>query len=187
MSDQTAHELMESYADLSAQEEKYRREKADVLDTVSVQLTDSVADAVEEAGCNVEVAHTSADGTHQTLRAQFDRAALVAALNDHLPAGFVVEHVNEDGTLTVQWDERESVRERRHHSAIVKAIVAEEMELDGDGFIESVPSRERVLARAADLDVPESDAADRLARLADLDVIDLADGKVYPDTNFSKF
>ena len=187
MSEQSAHDLMESYAELAAEEAKFRREKGDVLDTVSERLADSVTDAVDEAGVNVEVAHTSADGTHQTLRARFDRAALVAALNDHLPAGFVVEHVNEDGTLTVQWDERETVRERRHHGAILKAIVAEETEIDGDGLIESVPSRERVLERAVELGVPEDTAADRLARLADLDVIDLADGKVYPDTNFSKF
>ncbi|SEN70289.1 hypothetical protein SAMN05216388_1004225 [Halorientalis persicus] len=186
MSEQTAHELMESYAELAAEEAKYRREKGDVLGTVSRQLADSVADAVEETGLNVEVVHASSDGTHQTLRPRFDRAALVAALNDHLPDGFVVEHVNEDGTLTVQWDERETVRERRHNGAILKAIVAEETETDGDGLIESVPTRERVIARAVDLDVPEDAAADRLARLADLDVVDLADGKVYPDSNFSK-
>ncbi|WP_227739065.1 hypothetical protein [Halorientalis pallida] len=58
---------------------------------------------------------------------------------------------------------------------------------DGDGLVESVPSRERVLSRAVDLGVPEDAAADRLARLAELDVIDLADDKVYPDTDFSKF
>jgi hypothetical protein len=187
MSEETAHELMASYAELAAKEAEYRREKGEALDAVRERLTDSVADAVDDAGVDVDVTHTSGDGTHQTLRARLDRAALVAALNDHLPAGFVVEHVNEDGTLTVQWDERETVRERRHHGAILKAIVAEETVTDGDGLIESVPSRERVLARAVDLGVPEDDAADRLARLADLDVIDLADGRVYPDSNFSKF
>ncbi|WP_227739066.1 hypothetical protein [Halorientalis pallida] len=132
MNEQTTHELMESYAELAAEEAKYRRQRAGVLGTVSERLADGVADAVDEAGVDVEVAHTSAEGTHQTLRVRLERATLVAALNDHLPAGFVVEHVNEDGTLTVQRDEREAVRERRHHGAILKAIVAEETVTDGD-------------------------------------------------------
>ncbi len=57
---------MESSAELAAEETKCRREKDDVLGTMSGQPTDSVADAVDETGLNIEVAHTSADGTHRT-------------------------------------------------------------------------------------------------------------------------
>ncbi|WP_336001533.1 hypothetical protein [Halorientalis halophila] len=187
MSDQSSHELMESYVDLAAEEARYRRAKADVLEDVGDRLAEGVEDAVDEAGVNVEVVHTSKDGSLQTLAARLDSAALVAALNDHLPDGFVVEHVNDDGTLTVQWEERETVRDRRHDGAVLKAIVAEETVLDADGLVDEVPTRERVLSRAVELGVPEEAAADRLARLADLDVVDLSDGKVYPDSNFSKF
>ena len=53
---------MESSAELAAEETKCRREKDDVLGTMSGQPTDRV----DETGLNIEVAHTSADGTHRT-------------------------------------------------------------------------------------------------------------------------
>jgi hypothetical protein len=59
--------------------------------------------------------------------------------------------------------------------------------LDADGLIESVPTRERVLSRAVELGLDEADATDRLSRLATLDVVDLAEGSVYPDENFSRY
>jgi Mn-dependent DtxR family transcriptional regulator len=44
-----------------------------------------------------------------------------------------------------------------------------------------------VLARARELGVDEADATERLERLAALDVVDLADDRVYPDDNFSRY
>jgi hypothetical protein len=183
---ETPHERMETFADLAAKERESRRRKERVLADIGDDLGDAVATAAERGGINVEVTETSRDGTHQTLRARLDRAALVAAVSDQLPPGFVVEHVNDDGTLTVQWDERATVPDRRHHGALLKAIVAEETELDEDGLIVSVPTRERVVQRAVALGTPEEKAASRLDHLAQLDVVDIDDGRVYPDSNFSK-
>jgi hypothetical protein len=87
----------------------------------------------------------------------------------------------------VDWTGDGTTPSKREHGAIVKAIIAEETETDSDGFIQSVPSRNRVLARAVKLGVDEGDAADRLSRLATLDVVDITDEGVYPDKNFSRY
>ena len=50
-----------------------------------------------------------------------------------------------------------------------------------------VRPRERVLARAAELGVDADEAASRRHRLATLDVVDLADGHIYPDENCSRY
>ena len=52
---------------------------------------------------------------------------------------------------------------------------------------ESVPSKSAVLDRAVELGIDREAAGDRLGRLAMLDVVDIADGRVYPDTNFSRY
>lgn len=183
---ETTHEQMQRYEVLAGKEREFRRQKQTVLDDVGTQLTVAVERAVDDTGVTVEVDETSRDGTHQTLRARLDRAALVAAVTEELPDGFVVEHVNGDGSLTVQWDERETVSEGRRAAAVLKAIVAEATTTDKDGLIVDVSSREAVLSRATALGV-DADLADRrLAHLSDLDVVDIVDDDVYPDSNFSK-
>ena len=187
MTDETAHDRMQQYEELAAKEGAFRRRKGSVLDAVGDELAAAVESAVDDAGAAVEVTETSRDGTHQTLRARLDRAALVAAVADALPEGFVVEHVNEDGSLTVQWDEHDTVGPERHHGSILKAIVAEETVTDENGLITDVPTLERVLSRAESLGVDRDAAERRLDHLAELDVVDVAEGEVLPDTNFSKF
>lgn len=187
MSEESTHERMQRYEVLADKEREFRKQKATVLDDVGAELTDAVEQAVEETGVAVEVDSASEDGVHQTLRARLDRAALVAAATANLPDGFVVEHVNDDGTLTVQWDEREGVSEGRRAAAVLKAIVAEETTADKDGLIVEVPTREDVVTRAVALGIDEALAERRLAHLSDLDVVDVVDGAVYPDSNFSKF
>ena len=186
VADGNPHDRMEAYAELAAEERAYRRRKDATLNAVGEELAAAVAAAAEDARVDVEVADTSRDGTKQTLRARLDRATLVAAAAEHLPDGFVGQHVNDDGTLTVQWDERSSVPDSRHHAALLKAIVAEETEVDEDGLIAGVPTRATVLARAVELGVPEDAAETGLARLERLDMVDVDDGRVYPDSNFSK-
>jgi hypothetical protein len=186
VADESPHDRMEAYVELAAEERASSRRKDAVLDAVGDDLAAAVAAAAEDAGVTVEVTGTSRDGTQQTLRARLDRAALVAAAAERLPDGFVVQHVNDDGTLTVQWDERASVPDSRHHAALLKAIVAEETAFDEDGLIAGVPTRAAVLARAVELGVPEDAAETGLARLERLDMVDIDDGRVYPDSNFSK-
>lgn len=177
---------MTEYEDLAEQEQHYRTQKRAVIDDVSTQLCDAVEEATTETGVSVEIQSTSRDGSQQTLTARLDGAALVAAVTDQLPDGFVVEHVNDDGSLTIQWDERESVSEGRRAAAILKAIVAEETVTDSDGLIVEVATRERVVERATDLGVEERVAEQRLSHLVDLGVVDISAGEVYPDSNFSK-
>ncbi|WP_434521775.1 hypothetical protein [Halorubrum sp. AS12] len=42
-------------------------------------------------------------------------------------------------------------------------------------------------ARAGELGLDEGDATSRLSRLATLEVVDLDDGYVHPDDNFSRY
>ncbi|WP_136717631.1 hypothetical protein [Halorientalis salina] len=184
---ETTHERMQRYEVLDDKEREFRRQKRTVLDDVGEELADTVETAAAETGVAVEVDDRSRDGTQQTLRARLDRAALVAAVTEELPDGFVVEHVNDDGSLTIQWDERDRTSEGRRAAAVLKAIVAETTETDSDGFFVSVPTRQAVLTRAAELGIDKDLAERRLAHLADLDVIDVADGEIYPDSNFSKY
>lgn len=178
---------MERYETLTEEIAETRDERDAVAGEVKRDLSDAVAEAVAAEGASVEAVGQSADGHRFRFGARLDRAALVAALTDALPAGFYVSHVNEDGTLSVDWTGDDHTPAKRAHGAILKAIVAEETVTDDQGFIESVPDRERVLARAVELGVAEADAADRLDRLATLNVVDLTDDGVYPDENFSMF
>ncbi|ELZ56462.1 MULTISPECIES: hypothetical protein [Halorubrum] len=187
MDDTPLHERMRRYEALASEARKTAERRDEVGKAIGKRLAASVTDAVEREGANVEVLGRSADGGRYRFAARLDRAALVAALTETLPDGFVVSHVNDDGTLSVEWTGDERTPSKRQHGAVLKAIVAEEMVVDDDGLVESVPTRDRVLARAVELGVDEGDAAARLDRLATLEVVDLDDGYVYPDENFSRY
>ena len=94
--------------------------------------------------------------------------------------------MNDDGSLSIEWTGEGRTPGKRECGAVIKAIVAEETTTDSDGLITDVPSEERVLDRAEELGLDRAEAADRLARLATLDVVDVIDGEVYPDENFSR-
>ena len=181
------HERMERYEALAEEAAEVARERDETATAVGDRLAEAITTAVEREGANVVHSGQSRDGHRYHFTARLDRAALVAALTETLPDGFVVSHVNDDGSMSVEWTGSDRTPGKRARGAILKAIIAEEMVLDSDGLIESVPTRERVLARAVELGVDENEAADRLSRLATLDVVDLADGHVYPDSNFSRF
>ena len=187
MDDTPLHERMRRYEALASEARKATKRRDKMGKAIGKRLAASITDAVEREGANVEVLDQSADGDRYRFAARLDRAALVAALTETLPEGFVVSHVNDDGTLSVEWTGDERTPSKRQHGAIVKAVVAEEMVLDDDGLVESVPTREQVLARAVELGLDEDDAAARLDRLATLEVVDLDDGFVYPDENFSRY
>lgn len=89
--------------------------------------------------------------------------------------------------MTVAWTGKPHTPAKREHGAVLKAIVVEETVTDTDGFIESVPTLERVMDLALELGINEEDALYRLERLATLDVVDIADDGVYPDSNFSMY
>jgi hypothetical protein len=185
--DEPLHEQMETYERLASDAAEAARERDETAGKIGDRLADAITAAVEREGANVVQSGQSGDGQRYRFTARLDRAALVAALTETLPDGFVVSHVNDDGTMSVEWTGSGRTPSKRERGAILKAIIAEEMVLDSDGLIESVPTRERVLARAAELGVAEDEAAARLSRLATLDVVDLAEGYVYPDENFSRY
>lgn len=184
--DESSQDRMERYESLAEQERQYRAEKESILESVGDDLTEAVEVAIEELGANVAVESTSGDGTTQTLTPRLDRAALIARILDELPPGFTVKTVNGDGTITVEWNRREEHSPEQRASTILKAIVSEHVETGADELITSVPTREAVIQRARELDVPEDLAADRLARLETLDVVDIDGGEVFPGSNFSK-
>jgi len=187
MDEQPLHERMEAYERLAGEAADAARRRDETASAIGDRLAATIAEAVESAGANVEATDRSRDGHRFRFRARLDRAALVAALTESLPDGFVVSHVNDDGTLSIEWTGSGRTPGKRERGALLKAIIAEEMVLDSDGLIESVPTRERVLARAVELGLEEDEAASRLSRLATLDVVDLAEGRVYPDENFSRY
>jgi len=186
MDEQPLHERMEAYERLAGEAADAARRRDETASAIGDRLAATIAEAVESAGANVEATDRSRDGHRFRFRARLDRAALVAALTESLPDGFVVSHVNDDGTLSVEWTGNDRTPRKRERGAVVKAIVAEELVLDRDGLIESVPTRERVLERAVELGLDEAETAARLSRLATLEVVDIEDGRVYPDTNFSR-
>ncbi|QLH79718.1 hypothetical protein HZS55_21560 [Halosimplex rubrum] len=187
MGEEPLHERMAEYERLATEAAQTARERDAVGDAVAERLAGTVADVATQERINVEAAGRSDDGNRHRITARLDRAALVAAVTEALPNGFVVSHVNDDGSLSIEWTGERETPSKRARGAVLKAIVAEETVSDDDGLIESVPSRERVLERAVELGIDESDAAARLDRLATLDVVDIADGRVYPDTNFSRY
>lgn len=187
MDEQPLHERIATYDQLTEDITKLDGERADIADDVATELAETLTDTVSEVGANVGAVERSDDGRRYRFQARLDRAALVAAVTEQLPDGFVVSHVNGDGTLSIEWTGKQATPSRREHGAILKAIVAEETDIDRDGFIESVPTRKRVLARAVELGIDEDDATDRLARLETLDVLAIAEGDVYPDKNFSRY
>ncbi|MFC6975726.1 hypothetical protein ACFQL1_15350 [Halomicroarcula sp. GCM10025709] len=187
MADEPLHERMEQYERLATEANEQARERDRVATDVSDRLAAAISTAAEETGVTIEPGTRSGDGHRFNVTARLDSAALVAAATRTLPDGFVVSHVNDDGSLDVEWTGTRETPSKREHGAILKAIVAEETVLDEDGFVESVPTRARVTDRAVELGLDRSDADDRLARLATLDVVDLADGSVYPDENFSRY
>lgn len=187
MDDEPLHEQMGSYEQLTADIRDLESRRTAIGDSVAATLTETLTTAVASVGTNVEAIERSDDGHRYRFEARLDKAALVAAVTEQLPDGFVVSHVNSDGTLSVEWTGSRATPSGREHGAILKAIVAEELVLDSDGLIKAVPTRQRVLARAVELGLDEDDATDRLARLETLDVIDIADGEVYPDENFSRY
>jgi endo-alpha-1,4-polygalactosaminidase (GH114 family) len=181
--DDTATERMEEYERLAEQERECRSEKRSVLSGVGEELADAVERAIEATGANVAVESVSNDGTRQTLTARLDHAPLVAAVTEELPPGFTIKRITEDGELAVEWSRREKSPEQRA-TAILQAIVREQLETDAEEFITSAPSRESVIERAAELGVPETLAGDRLQRLEDVGMVSIEQGKVFPDSEF---
>jgi len=187
MGEEPLHERMAEYERLASEAADAARERDETATDIGDRLAEAISVAVESEGTTIEPMGRSADGHRYRFTARLDRAALVAALTETLPDGFVVSHVNDDGTLSVEWTGEDRTPSKRERGAILKAIIAEEMVLDSDGLIETVPTRETVLARAVELGVEEAEAASRLSRLETLDVVDIDDGLVYPDTNFSRY
>jgi hypothetical protein len=175
----SSHERMQRYEQLAEQEREYRTEKRAMLDDVSEELTGVVERAIATEGANVAVDSTSSDGRTQRVKATLDRAALVAAVSEELPAGFAVKGINDDGTLSIEWSRRETSAEQRA-MVILQAIVTEEIVTDADELIVEAPTREQVIARATELGVEEGLAGERLQRLDDIGKVDIEEGQVFP-------
>jgi len=177
---------MEAFKAAVSEAQQATREREELAREIGDRLAADIQTAVEARGTTVEAVDTSAKHDRFRFEARLDRAAMVAALTETLPAGFAVSHVNDDGSLTVEWTGSGRTPTKRDRDAILKAIVAEETVTDDDGLIDSVPSRSRVLDRAEELGVPRAVGTERLERLVTLDMLDIDDGYVYPDTNFSR-
>lgn len=180
--EESSHERMQRYQSLEETEREYRTEKRAVMEEVKTDIAGVVESAVEKEGANVTVEATSNDGTVQTLTARLDRAALIARISDELPEGFSVKRVRDDGTLAIEWSRRKTSAEQRA-SAIIQAIVNEEIVTDADDLIVSAPTRSDVIQRAGELGVPEDLAGSRLQRLDDIGLVDIEDGQVFPDSD----
>jgi DNA-binding protein H-NS len=186
MTDDSLADRMQAYEAAADTARQAARDRDQLAAAIDADLAEHVETALAEEGTTVEAVNRSADGHTVRFEARLDRAAMVAALTESLPGGFVVSHLNENGSLSIEWTGDGRTPGRRERGAVLKAIVAEETQLDSDGLITASPSHDRVLDRAAELGIDRDDAQARLSRLAELDVIDVVDGTVYPDENFSR-
>jgi hypothetical protein len=162
------------------------RERDELARSVGDDLSEYVETAIDSAGANVVATTERPSQGRFRFEARLDRARLIAALVEELPDGFALTGVAPDGSLGIEWTGGDRPPGKRDRDAILKAIVAEETVVDADGLIIEVPTRERVLDRAEELGVGRDVAAERLERLVTLDMIDVDDGYVYPDENFSR-
>ena len=153
MTEEPAHERIERHATLTDELADLGAERDAVAASVQDRLADAVSEAIAKAGTNVGSPGQSTDSKRFRFEARLDRAVLVAAVTEALPDGFVLSHLNDDGTLSVDWTGDSTTPSKREHGTSLKAIIAEETSTDSDGFIESVPSRDRVLARAVELSI----------------------------------
>jgi hypothetical protein len=173
---------MHHYDALAEEVRETARERDAVARTVETRLADVVAEAITETGANVEAVDQSRDGHQYRFEARLDRAAVT----EGLPDGFVVEHVSDDGSLSIGWTGERETPAERDHGAVLKTIVAEEMETDTNGLGESVPTRERVLDRAVELGANRDGTAGRLRRLETVRVVEVSDDEGFPAKNFSR-
>lgn len=179
-------EQMQRFKTVAGEVTERIRTRERLASEIGEQLTEHVERAIAETGAGVEaVDHSETDDTFR-FEARLDRAAMVAALTETLPEGFEIAQLNADGSLSIEWVGDGRSGTASDHDAILKAIIGEETETDSDGLIESVPTRDRVLERAAKLGVSNEAARKRLDRLVTLDIIDIDGESVYPDTNFSR-
>jgi len=184
--DDSLPERMEQCRSLTDDIDEVTAERDAIATDIGAELAGHVEAAVADHGASVAtVARSDRDGRFR-FEARLDRAAVVAALTESLPDGFVVSDLNDDGSLSIEWTGSGRIPTGRNHDAVLKAIIAEETVVDEDGFITSVPSRDSVLDRAAEFGVPREKATSRMERLVRLDMIDVDDGHVYPDENFSR-
>jgi hypothetical protein len=183
---QTVIERIEQFETATKEATEAVRERERTAEEAGEQLATLVADAVSSEGTNVEAVANSTEPPRFRFEARLDRAAMVATLTDALPAGFVVSHVNQDGSLSIEWTGSNRTPTGREHDAVLKAIIAEETVTEDDGLISSVPTRSDVLARAETLNIPREAASNRLERLSRLNMVDISDGEVYPGKNFSR-
>lgn len=183
--DQSPHERMQEYQQLAKREREARAEKQAILEDVGTDVAETLEDAIETAGANVALRSTGNEGKSQTFEARFDRATLVASIIDDLPAGFSVKRVNSEGTISIEWERRGESSSEQRATALLKVILTEETETDADGLITDSPTMERVIDRAGEFDISPELAEKRLKRLESMDVIDIDDGIIYPDSNFS--
>ena len=177
---------MEEFKAAVSEAQKATRERDKLAREIGNRLADDIQTAVEAEGTTVEPVDNSVKNDRFRFEARLDRAAMVAALTETLAPGFAVSHINDDGSLTIEWTGSGRTPTKRDRDAILKAIVAEATVTDDDGLIDSVPTRTHVLDRAEELGVPRDVATERLERLVTLDMLDIDDGYVYPDTNFSR-
>lgn len=187
MTEDSLHKQMQHYEQLATQVTETARKRDAVASSVQARLAETLTEAVTEQSATVEAVEQSEDGHRHRFQARLDRAALVAAVAERLPDGFVVSRINQDGTMSIEWTGTRETPTKRNHDAVLKAIISEEVTIDSDGLISEVPTHQRVLDRATALEIDEEAAANRLDRLARLEVIDIDDGHVYPDENFSGF
>ena len=179
-------EKMETFRTATSEATSARRRRQTLGTEIGREIAAHVEAAVADAGTTVEPVDRSPADERFQFEARLDRAAMLAALADALPAGFAVAGPNGDGSLTIEWTGTDREPTNRNADVVLKAVIDEGVETDADGLITGVPTREDVLSRIETLGVDRETAVERLDRLVRLDMVDVEDGSIYPDTNFSR-
>jgi hypothetical protein len=179
-------EKMDTFQTVTSEAAQAKRRQQSLGTEIGRELATHVEAAVADTGTTVEAVDRSPADERFRFEARLDRAAMLATLADALPDGFALAGTNGDGSLTIEWTGSDREPTKRNADVILKAVIDEGVETDADGLITAVPTREDVRSRVETLGVDGEIAVERLDRLVRLDMVDIDDGSVYPDTNFSR-
>lgn len=187
MADKPPGELMREHDKLADKEEQYRREKYDTLQEISAALEDAVESVIADTPPAAEVHKVNDTGETHSIRLRLDRAEILKQVSEQLPAEFTVQHIQDDGTISVRWVE-EPIGEQEHLSTALRGIIAEET--PNDEFEPIELEWEDVVSQAESLGFDREAIERRLHEMDDFDVIDVTEDDevhVTPGSVFQEF
>jgi hypothetical protein len=170
MTDKPPSELMREHDELADKEEQHRREKLTRRQQIGDALETVVESVVADNPPAAEVYDVNETGETHSMRLRLDRAEILKELSEQLPEEFSVQHIRDDGTISVRWVEQ-PIGEQEHLSAAIRGIIA--AETPNDEFKPIKLEWDEVVSRAESLGFDTETVERRLHEMDDFDVINV--------------